>query len=831
MAYTNRELSSGKIDFENQYSYEDDIKSGLSEKYNLLDNSLKDLTKNGIDATVKFNSAADIPTPNWLQGYNLLMMFPEIAGPLNGLAKSIAGYKVYINSVHNPKIEQLLFNEYDMFNTRYKLALDYLSAGNPHVIAKYRDPENKTGLRLKVIPSHLTGKYQKLRDDVVSFEWYSPENGIMRGEKLRREWKNGEWVFKGYEWDSVKYPSSQWDDFGLSPLMILEGQFEIFSLFLKNIEKYYRQGSKTGTVYNFKPPENMGHKEFYKNTVFPFINSLRKQENLDGGFAHKAHAVVGLNDVFTDQRDITKFIDNETKMEYKKSVLNLYNIPLEKAGLATSNGGINSDKYQIMQIAYYEDAVKCHADAIDAMYNSFVVPRLIKDPAFIANLPDDITVEDLQTMRIENKKILTETESDKADRYFKAFELGIISKNKTQEEVFGFLEEEQDLDAENQIEDAIEEAVLDEITETDKVEVTEEIKTVPFKLNIAFGQSKTRRNYLINKCITKNYKRKKKINRLIKATDFSPLDELEETSQYENLVKNIKDALKRSYKSNLEEISELVLSKDTKKQVKTIVDENNTALGGFLKTEEIIEDLVFISEAAEKMARKCGEENENPDYNPDVANRVKSAREKIIQIRLANLNDDIDFVKSKDDDLQAEIKAVVESITQEGEGNITNLTAQLTALLLAFDEDKSLNTTTRKNLVKWIDRYIAEFPNATPAQLEKALDTKIEEVIDSRSDIIAQDTMVTIFGASAFVGLNVFAPRTKTWLRTRSAVKREEHLAQVGVEVDYNDVFPSGEFWSNTLPRCKCGITVKTKVFSDWGGISFRKPAVTIINS
>ena len=813
------------LDFVQQFDASEEITSGLMENYETIKSAVMKMSDPLNDENIKsiYQSGIGISTPDWRRGHNLLIMFPEIAGPVNGLAKAMAGYKVYIGGAHNPAVEQILFNNYDMFNVRYKLALDYLSSGNPHVIAKYRDEESKDGLKLIVAPSYLTNNYIKEGDDIVGFNWLSPESGAHRSNNLRRYWEDGEWKFTGYEWDEIKYPNAEWECFGLSPLMALESQFEIFSLFMKNIEKYYRNGSKTGTVYNFKTPEGLNPDMFYNETVKPFIGSLRKQESLDSGFAHKSHAVMGLDEVFTDQREISKFIDNETREQYKKDVLALFNIPLEKSGLNSGGSGISSDRYEIMQTSYYEEAVKCHADAIDALFNSFVVPKLIQDEAFMKAIVDVTDLDDLSTMRIENKKIMTETESKKSERFFKAFELGVISKSKAQEEVFGFTEEDQELDLENQIDDAIEESVIEEIAPE------EEIKE--FSFDVKFDNSPALLGEMINRKITKNYKRKKKIKKLIKATDFSPIDDLLETTEYQRLEGNIKDALKQSYKSNLGDISELVLSKDTKKQVETIVRENNRVLGGFLKTSEIIDDLVFISEAGERMARQCGEDNGNPDYDPDVANRVKSAREKIIGIRMANLNGDLDFVKAKDSKLREEVKEVMESITQDGEGNITNLTAQMTALLLAFDKDKSLNSTTRTQLSRWIKNYTREFPGATPQELEAALDEQIDKVVESRSSIIASDTLVTIFGASVFAGVNVFAPRTKTWLRTRSITPRDFHLAQIGVEVPYDDLFPSGEFWSNTLPKCKCGITVKTKVFSDWGGISFRRPAVTIINT
>ena len=91
-------------------------------------------------------------------------------------------------------------------------------------------------------------------------------------------------------------------------------------------------------------------------------------------------------------------------------------------------------------------------------------------------------------------------------------------------------------------------------------------------------------------------------------------------------------------------------------------------------------------------------------------------------------------------------------------------------------------------------------------QVEERFNTFIDGEVERRAALIADDNASTLYGAAVFLVATVFNPLTKTWLRTRSADPRDEHLAQVGVTVPFNSLFPSGEFWSQELINCKCGI-------------------------
>lgn len=96
----------------------------------------------------------------------------------------------------------------------------------------------------------------------------------------------------------------------------------------------------------------------------------------------------------------------------------------------------------------------------------------------------------------------------------------------------------------------------------------------------------------------------------------------------------------------------------------------------------------------------------------------------------------------------------------------------------------------------------------TQSRVEEIYRGLIESRAESRAKLIADDNTATIFGNANFLTVAAFNPLTKTWLRTTSANPRPEHLAQVGVTVPFNATFPSGEFWSQEVIGCNCGISV-----------------------
>lgn len=80
----------------------------------------------------------------------------------------------------------------------------------------------------------------------------------------------------------------------------------------------------------------------------------------------------------------------------------------------------------------------------------------------------------------------------------------------------------------------------------------------------------------------------------------------------------------------------------------------------------------------------------------------------------------------------------------------------------------------------------------------------------TRATEITDPNVLTVFNNGQYNAADIFSPRFKRWLRTFSKVPREAHLrmADNRETVPFNSEFSTGEFWSQTLPGCKCGIEV-----------------------
>lgn len=93
--------------------------------------------------------------------------------------------------------------------------------------------------------------------------------------------------------------------------------------------------------------------------------------------------------------------------------------------------------------------------------------------------------------------------------------------------------------------------------------------------------------------------------------------------------------------------------------------------------------------------------------------------------------------------------------------------------------------------------------------------SEIENIAKRRSELVGDDTLATIFGATAMIVAEELGALTKTWLRTISENPRLNHLAMVGETVGFYQKFSNGSFWSNEEINCKCGIAVGFKDIRD----------------
>ena len=111
-----------------------------------------------------------------------------------------------------------------------------------------------------------------------------------------------------------------------------------------------------------------------------------------------------------------------------------------------------------------------------------------------------------------------------------------------------------------------------------------------------------------------------------------------------------------------------------------------------------------------------------------------------------------------------------------------------------------------------VSRIVRQLESEGARVTAKAIETRyraeIEQLAKERGKLVASDNTGTLVNAGIYFAVDITQPRTKTWLRTRSANPRDIHLSQVGETVPYNSRFSSGEFWAGELINCKCGVLV-----------------------
>lgn len=92
-----------------------------------------------------------------------------------------------------------------------------------------------------------------------------------------------------------------------------------------------------------------------------------------------------------------------------------------------------------------------------------------------------------------------------------------------------------------------------------------------------------------------------------------------------------------------------------------------------------------------------------------------------------------------------------------------------------------------------------------PADCARVIDGRIS----SRVAFVGEFEMARAYSAGQILTGRKIGARRKKWLATlHSESPREIHVATVGETVPFDELFSNGEFWSQSLPRCACGIEV-----------------------
>ena len=742
--------------------------------------------------------------PNWVLAQKMYEQFPEVASVVNDIASSSSPYKVIVGGKESSEVYELIEKHYDLSTFRFRMMVDYLVCGHPQLVLLQSDTN---GFEFFLAPSYETRDY-KIRDRYISnFEWASPELGKFTKDHLQRDRQEGKFVYPGIEFYEFKY-ASKYHLFGCSPLFTMETKFNILSLFETAVELFYKNGSKLGALHVLDKPENV-NPEKWKEFVKELEIKLLDMSGMNEGKAFQDLIVTNYKERIVDEMDISKFIDKDVMEEFFKKLLNLYNIPLERFGIKTSGGGQNSDKFTITQTTYYNHAVKPVADKMDAFLNNYLLPKIKEDKRFLEDLQElGVSQQDCDDMKIYHIKLGVETLKAKADRMRLDLDNGYITLDMYLKEIYNMSDEE--------VEQS-EEEVVEEVIEIDDDEEAEKIIDNHF-VNL---KRKTKTKQILN--YDERLKTEVLGSEVLEEKEFSPVDVIIETEQSKKLQGTFTRAIKKSYSSKLERVYDAVVSKDPDEDTKAIVLGIIDPIEDFIKKIDLVEELLFFSDLAETESQLQVEKDGAPLYNKGVADIVRVARKRAVKSLLANRTNENKFLNAKahDPDQLEAISEIIDRTTQEDVENAEDLKAYLTTLLLVYQDDDSINSTTAKMLGNKIDRLIAE--GLSKDEVIRELEDFAASEASHRGKTISNDTIATIFAASAFISMNVYAPQEKIWLETKSKRPRPPHLSMVGEKVPYNEPFSNGDFWTNLLINCKCSVRVVTKEFSSWSDINFIK--------
>lgn len=86
--------------------------------------------------------------------------------------------------------------------------------------------------------------------------------------------------------------------------------------------------------------------------------------------------------------------------------------------------------------------------------------------------------------------------------------------------------------------------------------------------------------------------------------------------------------------------------------------------------------------------------------------------------------------------------------------------------------------------------------------------SELPDAAAGRAESIAGIEAERFYALGLMRGAGMLGAATKTWLPSRARAPRDLHIRQYGQTVPFNEAFPSGEFWSQELWGCQCGVQV-----------------------
>jgi hypothetical protein len=211
-----------------------------------------------------------------------------------------------------------------------------------------------------------------------------------------------------------------------------------------------------------------------------------------------------------------------------------------------------------------------------------------------------------------------------------------------------------------------------------------------------------------------------------------------------------------------------------KNQLKDLIKANLVPLDHYLNVEDMIAKMIVFAklgqEEAVQQAQMANQEGLTSQQRAQIRGQVTDWIEK----RVNNL---LGFTSG------------------EANGRITNPYY-----------DGNLDQTTIDDLAQAILVTLMDDPEATLDQIKNRVDQNMQKINQNRSVLIANHNIASVFSLGMYLAAIQLGAKYKTWLHTTSEDPRLEHLQMVGQTVPIDAPFSNGDYWTNILPNCKCGI-------------------------
>ena len=570
-------------------------------------------------------------------------------------------------------------------------------------------------------------------------------------------------------------------------------------------------------------------------------NTRFKPQTIENAFNEAGGSNV---EFVTVKQQMENRLTDEEKKEVDGKIFDNLQIPRKLMGMSTS--GMGANEYQTALNDFVLRAYDPQRLKIENLFNSFRIPKILerleKDGYFEdykitvdgeerqATKDDFIfCIKDLETESAEvrrqswidlmkaggatvaDAKIrgfdIREDEVEDDDQvYLQPQNLNIIKRGQRREkEQIETSQGKVDLIGEEVAEEETEEIEEGETTQ-EVIEETEKAKKIK-SLNQLFSEEYSFAR--LNRW-NKGAKRRKQLKSFFEKATGNIVEESLKSKTKKDLVKDFNLAFKKSYNVNIKKLAQAkqqgMLEVEAFKQVKPIKDS--------LDYLAVTDKLAIFAKIGQKDILNQFEEQTGDNVSPETRKALDKALSKAINIRVSNLLG-LDEVREKATTDQV-LKEIEEELKkEENEINWSILMPLLLQVLLPYQDNLSLDTTTQNQLIsifnQLTDDEILEIINDNEAVISE-VEQKILDKIDERSELVGDDNASSLIAVGQLLTASFLGAKTKTWIRTTSAEPRMSHLQTAGTTIGFYQYFTHSDgtvqFWSQESINCKCSIKV-----------------------